>query len=106
MPEQRVIPDQTAPEEKSDLCCHYLFILSLSSKHLIMPEEIVLTQIRPLLKEQSGQFVHCLLGQGKVGKIRCVKGRLEVANSVNPDQTSLKDNLICVYNICHLNTTF
>ena len=106
MPEQIVIPDQTAPEEKSDLCCHYLFILSLSSKHLIMPEEIVLTQIRPLLKEQSGQFVLCLLGHGKVGKIRCLNGRLEVANSVNPDQTSLKDILICVYNICHLNTTF
>ena len=34
-------------------------------------------------------------------KIRCVKGRLEVANSVITDQTALKDNLICVYNICH-----
>ena len=41
MPEQRVIPDQTSPEEKSDLCCHYLFILSVTSKHLIMPEKIV-----------------------------------------------------------------
>ena len=29
-----------------------------------------------------------------------------MANYVNPDQTALKDNLICVYNICHLNTTF
>ena len=71
-----------------------------------MPEKMVLTQIRPLLKEQSGQFVHFLLRQGKVGKKRCVKGRLEVANSVNPDQTALKDNIICVYNICHFNTTF
>ena len=71
-----------------------------------MLEEIVQTQIRPFLKEQSGQFVHCLLGQGKEGKIRCVKGRLEVAKSVNPDKTALKDNLICVYNICQLNTTF
>ena len=59
-----------------------------------------------LLKEQSGQFLHCLLRQGKVGKIMCVKDRLEVANIVNPDQIALKDNLICVYNICHLNTTF
>ena len=24
MPEQIVLPDQTAPEEKSDLCCYYL----------------------------------------------------------------------------------
>ena len=24
----------------------------------------------------------------------------------NPDQTALIDNFICVYNICHLNTTF
>ena len=38
--------------------------------------------------------------------IRCAKGRLEVANSVNPDQTALKDILICVYNICHFNPTF
>ena len=38
--------------------------------------------------------------------MRCVKGRLELANSVNPDQTALKDFLICVYNICHLITTF
>ena len=41
-----------------------------------------------------------------MGKKRCVKGRLEVANSVNPDQTALKDNHICVDNICHLNTAF
>ena len=71
-----------------------------------MPKDIVKTQIRPFLKEQSGQLLHCLLRHGKVGKVRCVKGRLEVANSVNPDQTALKDNLICIYNICHLNTTF
>ena len=71
-----------------------------------MPEEIVETKIRPLLKEQSGQFLSCLLRQGKVDKIRCVKGRLEVANSVNPDQTALKDTLICVCKICHLNSTF
>ena len=38
--------------------------------------------------------------------MKCVKGRLELANSGNPAQTALKDNLICVYNICHLNTTF
>ena len=71
-----------------------------------MPKDIVKTQIRPLLKQQSGQLLHCLLRQGKVDKIRCVKGRLEVANGVNPDQTALKDSLICVYNICNLNTTF
>ena len=29
-----------------------------------------------------------------------------MTNCVNPDQTAVKDNLICVYNICHLNTTF
>ena len=58
------------------------------------------------MKEQLGQLLHCSLRQGKVDKIWCEKGRLEVANSVNPDQTALKDNLICVYNICHLNTTF
>ena len=40
-------------------------------------------------------------------KIRFVKkGRLQVANNVNSDQTALKDNLICVYNFYHLNTTF
>ena len=39
-------------------------------------------------------------------KIRCVKGRLEVAISVNSDQAAIKDNLICVDNICHLNPTF
>ena len=44
--------------------------------------------------------------QGAVDKIRCVEGRLEVATSVNPDQTALKDTLICVYKICHLNCTF
>ena len=71
-----------------------------------MPKDIVKTQIRPLLKNQSGQLLHCLLRQGKVGKIRFVKGRLEVANSANPDQTALKVSLICIYNICHLNTTF
>ena len=69
-----------------------------------MPKEIFKTQIRPLLKEQSGQFLHCLLRQGKVDKIRCVKGRLEMANSVNPGQNL--DNLICIYIICNLNTTF
>ena len=37
-------------------------------------------------------------------KIRCVKGRLEVAKSVNPGQNL--DNRICVYIICNLNTTF
>ena len=51
-----------------------------------MPEEIVKTQIRPLLKEQPGQFLHCLLRQGKVDKIRCVKGRLEVANYSHADR--------------------
>ena len=56
--------------------------------------------------EQSGLFLNCLLRQGKVGKKRCVKGRLEVANSVNPDQTALKENHICVDNICHFNTAF
>ena len=45
-----------------------------------MPEDIVQTQIRSLLKGQSGQLLHCLLRQGKVGKIRYVKDRLEVAN--------------------------
>ena len=44
--------------------------------------------------------------QGAVDKIRCVEGRLEVATSVNPDQTAQKDTLICVYKICHLNCTF
>ena len=44
-------------------------------------------------------------------KIRFVKkGRLQVANNVNSDQTALKDNLICVYHFYttfyHLNTTF
>ena len=29
-----------------------------------------------------------------------------MANFVNPDQTALKDHLICVYNFCNLNTTF
>ena len=29
-----------------------------------------------------------------------------MANSVHPDQTALKDHLICVYNICNLNTIF
>ena len=80
-------------------------ILTLSFKHLLLPEKMVKTQIRLLLKEQSCYFLNCLLRQGKVGKKMCVKGRLEVAKSVNPDQTALKDNLICVYNICHLNTT-
>ena len=41
-----------------------------------------------------------------MGKKRCVKGRLEVANSVNPDQTALNDNHICVDNICRFNTAF
>ena len=58
------------------------------------------------MKEISNQLLHCLLKQSKVGNIRCVKGRLALANSVNPEQTALKDNLICVINICHLNTTF
>ena len=40
-----------------------------------------------------------------MGKIRYLKGRFEMANSVITDQTAFKDNLICVYNICHLNTT-
>ena len=34
-----------------------------------------------------------------MGKIRFVNGKLEVTGSVNPDQTALKDNLICLYNI-------
>ena len=29
-----------------------------------------------------------------------------MANSANPDQTALKVSLICIYNICYLNTTF
>ena len=40
-----------------------------------------------------------------MGKIRFVKGKLEVTSSVNPDQTALNDNLICLYNLCHLTTT-
>ena len=41
-----------------------------------------------------------------MGKIRCVKDRLVLVNSVNPEQIALKDFLISVYKICHLKPTF
>ena len=41
MPEQIVIPDQTASEEKSDSVLSLFVILTLSFKHLIMPEKMV-----------------------------------------------------------------
>ena len=41
MPEQIGIPDQTASEEKSDSVLSLFVILTLSFKHLIMPEKMV-----------------------------------------------------------------
>ena len=32
-------------------------------------------------------------------KIRCVKGRLELVNSINPGQIALKDSHLCLQNL-------
>ena len=40
------------------------------------------------------------------GKIRCLKDILEIANSVNTDQTNSKSSLTSVYPLCHSKNSF